>query len=146
MADPALRRASLQRSSRQLLFFVLSGCIAAVVDYGAYRLLLAADVEPSLARAGSYIAGSTTAFLLNRRWAFDGDGSRSEALRGAVTYLVVFGVIVGSNWAFLCAFGSWSGAVFWAWFLSQGIGTSLNFLLQKLFVFRARSDTSARRG
>ena len=82
MAEPALRRASLQRSSRQLLFFVLSGCIAAVVDYGAYRLLLAVDVAASLARAGSYIAGSTTAFLLNRRWAFDGDGSRSEALRG----------------------------------------------------------------
>ena len=55
-------------------------------------------------------------------------------------------MIVWSNWAFLGAFGSWSGAVFWAWFLSQGIGTSLNFLLQKLFVFRARSDTSARRG
>ena len=58
----------------------------------------------------------------------------------------MFGVIVWSNWAFLGAFGSWSGAVFWAWFLSQGIGTSLNFLLQKLFVFRAISANPARRG
>src|SRR5699024_5136359 len=101
--------------------------------------------EPSLARAGSYIAGSTTAFLLNRRWAFDGDGSRSEALRGAVTYLVVFGVIVGSNWAFLGAFGSWSGAVFWAWFLSQGAAPSLNCLLPKSAACRARSAHPPRR-
>lgn len=143
MAESSYLRASLQRSSRQLLLFVIFGCIAAVVDYSAYRLLLAFDVLPSFARAGSYIAGSTTAFLLNRQWAFSGDGSRSEALRGTATYLVVFFVIVGSNWLFLGVFDGWSGALFWAWFLSQGLGTSLNFLVQKLFVFRTRTGPAA---
>lgn len=137
MAQLGPRRTSLQHLSRELFLFILSGCIAAAVDYGTYRLLLTFELSPSLARAGSYIAGSTTAFLINRKWAFKGNGSSSEALRGAVTYLAIFFVIVGSNWLLLETFHGWANALFWAWFLSQGIGTTLNFLLQKLFVFRA---------
>lgn len=137
MSEISHIRTSLHRLSREATLFILFGCFAAVVDYGSYRLLVALDLSPSLARASSYAVGSATAFMLNRKWAFKGDGSRSELLRGAGTYLFVFLVIVGSNWLFLAGFEGWQNALFLAWFLSQALGTSLNFLIQKLFVFRA---------
>lgn len=136
MTDSSHVRTSLRLLVNQAAFFILFGCFAAVVDYSSYRLLIALDLAPSVARASSYVAGSTTAFILNRRWAFRGNGSRAEMVRGASTYLLVFLVIVGSNWLFLHLFNGWESALPLAWFLSQAIGTTLNFFTQKLFVFR----------
>ncbi len=50
----------------QIVRFVLTGGLSAVVDFGLYLLLLAVGLPLNLAKAISFIAGTTTAYLINR--------------------------------------------------------------------------------
>ena len=84
------------RLSTQLTRFVLVGGVAAIVDYSSYQALLYAGLWVHLAKALGFIAGTTTAYLINRRWTFQGRGDRTEfaavmALSGS-TFVVQVGV------------------------------------------------------
>jgi putative flippase GtrA len=64
----------------QLLRFVLTGGFSAIVDYGLLELLSTAfGVQVDLAKALSFIAGTLTAYLINRRWTFGAEPSRSAS-------------------------------------------------------------------
>ena len=83
--------------STQLVRFVLVGGLAFVVDYGIYQALLAAGVWVHLAKGISFIAGTTTAYLLNRRWTFDASGGRAQFAAFVLLYATTFVVNVGMN-------------------------------------------------
>ena len=76
----------------QLGRFVAVGLVSAVVDFGVYHLLLLAGLWPAPAKGISFVLGTTTAYLLNRRFTFTapaGGGSpgswRSTARRSRST-------------------------------------------------------------
>ena len=69
----------------QLSRFALIGGFSAIVDYGIYQSLLALGIWVHLAKALSFIAGTATAYLLNRRWTFNARGGRTTAARFAAS-------------------------------------------------------------
>jgi putative flippase GtrA len=54
----------------QVWRFIVTGGLSAIVDFGLYVALLAAGLHVNVAKTISFIAGTTTAYLINRRWTF----------------------------------------------------------------------------
>ena len=132
-----LRRNPLQGVTKQLFRFVIVGLISACVDYGSRTLLLHV-VSPVLARAGSYILGSTCAYILNSFFTFSGERTRAEMTRAAASYVFCFVAAVGVD-ALVRTLYDGNYRMFLAWFFSQAVATVLNFLLQRNWVFQSRS-------
>ena len=120
----------------QLLRFVAVGLLGAVVDLSVYTLALHLGLETTAARALSFIAGTTTAYVLNRRWAFQVEGSAKRATGFALLYGTTFFVILGVNALALAVLPGSSWRVTLAWAVSQGFGTAVNFVMLRLVVFR----------
>ncbi|WP_327152510.1 GtrA family protein [Nocardia sp. NBC_01329] len=124
----------------QLVRFAVTGALSAVVDFGLYVLLLEAVGLPvNIAKAIGFIAGTTTAYLINRRWTFNAEPSRARFIAVVILYAVTFCVQVGINWIFYHAFDE---GVWWrvplAYVIAQGTATVINFVVQRLVIFRIR--------
>ncbi len=79
--------------------------MSAIVDFGLYVLLLEVVGLPvNVAKSISFIAGTTTAYLINRRWTFKAEPSRARFVAVVVLYAVTFAVQVGLNWVMYHAF------------------------------------------
>ncbi|WP_104523752.1 GtrA family protein [Blastococcus atacamensis] len=120
----------------QLVRFVVVGAASALVDLGVYTLALHLGSVTYAARALSFAAGTTTAYALNRRWAFGVSGSRRRAASFALLYGTTFVVILATNALALAALPESPWRVTLAWALSQGLGTTVNFVVLRLVVFR----------
>ncbi|NKY36171.1 GtrA family protein [Nocardia speluncae] len=120
--------------------FVATGVLSAVVDFGLYWLLLeVAGLPVNIAKAIGFIAGTTTAYLINRRWTFNAPPSRARFTAVVVLYALTFCVQVGINWVFYEAIdeGLW-WRVPLAYVIAQGTATVINFVVQRLVIFRIR--------
>jgi putative flippase GtrA len=120
----------------QLTRFVMVGGLSALVDYGAYQALLAMGTWVHLAKAISFVLGTTTAYLLNRRWTFNAEGGAAPAIRFALLYSVTFLVNIGVNALMLHLLDDFSGEKTVAWVVAQGTATVINFVMLRLVVFR----------
>ncbi|SES46484.1 GtrA family protein [Actinokineospora terrae] len=124
---------------QQLVRFVLVGGFCALVDSGAYWLLLQSGLWVHLAKALSFVLGTTTAYFLNKRFTFTDAADRGAGQAGgfALLYTVTFFVNVGTNALMLAVLPTfrWEYAV--AWVIAQGVGTTINFVLLRTVVFRA---------
>ncbi|MGX7823599.1 GtrA family protein [Actinokineospora sp. 24-640] len=123
---------------QQLVRFVLVGGFCAVVDFGVYWLLLQTDLWVHAAKALSFIAGTTTAYFLNRRFTFTGARSGGAAQAGgfALLYTTTFFVNVGANAAMLTLLPEFPLAYAVAWAVAQGLATAINFVMLRTVVFR----------
>ncbi len=121
----------------QILRFVLTGGFSALVDYGLLELLSTVFGLPiGLSKALSFIAGTITAYLINRRWTFDAGPSRSRFAKVMVLYGLTFAVQVG---LFLIVFNSLGGHAWTklvAFVIAQGTATIINFIVQRVWIFR----------
>ena len=55
----------------QVWRFVATGALSAVVDFGLYQFLdVVTHLQIDAAKATSFVAGTITAYLINRRWTF----------------------------------------------------------------------------
>jgi putative flippase GtrA len=124
------------RLSTQLTRFVLVGGVAAMVDYGSYQALLAVGLWVHLAKAWGFVAGTTTAYLINRRWTFQGRGGRAQFASVMVLYGITFVVQVGMNAVMLALLPPMRGEITVAFVVAQGIATSINFIVQRTVIFR----------
>ena len=131
--EPAGRRTGLVD---QLVRFVAVGLLGAVVDLTVYTLSLHLGLWTTAARALSFLCGTTTAYVLNRRWAFQVEGSAKRATGFALLYTTTFFVILGVNALALAVLPESSWRITLAWALSQGFGTAVNFVMLRLVVFR----------
>ena len=133
MAAPSAARLRL---STQLTRFVLVGGVAAVVDYSSYQVLLAVGLWVHLAKALGFLAGTTTAYLINRRWTFQGRGGGAQFVSVMVLYGITFVVQVGMNAVMLALLPPIRGEITCAFVVAQGIATCINFLVQRTVIFR----------
>ncbi|MFY9807587.1 MAG: GtrA family protein [Pseudonocardiaceae bacterium] len=138
MAAPQLQAQTSAplRLSTQLTRFVLVGGVAAVVDYSSYQALLATGLWVHLAKALSFIAGTATAYLINRRWTFQSRGGRGEIASIATLYGITFVVQVGMNAVMLAVLPPIRGEITCAFIVAQGIATCINFIVQRTVIFR----------
>jgi putative flippase GtrA len=123
----------------QLVRFVLIGGFCALVDFGVYQSLLALDLWVHLAKAVSFIAGTTTAYFLNRRYTFAAGHTGGAGQLGgfALLYTVTFFVNVGTNALLLSLLPTSGWEIPLAWVIAQGTATTINFVLLRTVVFRA---------
>jgi putative flippase GtrA len=141
-ATPVTARRTEYRSGLlgQISRFVLVGCLAAVVDYGLYQSLLHLGVYVHLAKAISFICGTTTAYLLNRRFTFTGGTAGRRAAqftKFVVLYGSTFFVNVGVNALALKLLpDGMPFEVTIGWLIAQGTATVINFLVLRAVVFR----------
>lgn len=126
----------------QLVRFVGIGVVAAAVDLGVYQLLLALGVWAPLAKGVSFILGTTTAYLLNRRYTFaSSTGGRSKFVGFLVLYGSTFAVNVGVASLVLHLMDAPTvntppipGVV--SWFVAQACATTINFIVMRTVIFR----------
>ncbi|GAA2336961.1 GtrA family protein [Saccharopolyspora halophila] len=142
--------AAAQRSNRlgffsQALRFGIVGIGGAVVDYSSLRLLLVLGVWPDLARVFSFIIGSTTVYLVNRRWTFTSRRNAREVVSLSVVLAITFGLVVGVNAVARRALPESAWPITLAWAISQAVATTFNFLAQRSFVFRHAPGQSSER-
>jgi putative flippase GtrA len=132
----------------QIIRFVLTGGLSAVVDFGLYLILWkVVGFERDVAKACSFIVGTTTAYLLNRRWTFQAEPSRSRFLAVVVLYGITFAAQVGINALMVTnlpamkvqVLGHSMGlAVLVAFVVAQGVATIINFIVQRMVIFKMR--------
>ena len=126
----------------QIWRFLVTGGLSAVVDFGLYVLLLETGLHAYIAKTLSFIAGTTTAYLINRRWTFRAEPSRRRFVAVVVLYALTFALQVG---VFSLLFEALSRAGLSritvqvvAFVVAQGVATTVNFVVQRAVIFRLR--------
>jgi putative flippase GtrA len=121
----------------QLGRFVAVGALSALVDFGGYHALLALGTYVHLAKAISFILGTTTAYLLNRRFTFTATKGGSARFAGFVLlYGTTFVINIGVNAVMLAVLPQMPFRTSLAWVIAQGCATAINFVMLRTVVFR----------
>ncbi len=121
----------------QAFRFIITGGLSAIVDYGLYSILNDGfGVQLDLAKALSFIAGTTTAYLINRRWTFQAPPSKSRFIAVVLLYAVTFAVQVGINHIFVELLSEWTWRKPVAYVIAQGTATVINFVVQRAVIFK----------
>ena len=126
----------------QLVRFVITGGLSAVVDFGLLVILMALGLGHTPAKAASFVAGTTTAYLINRRWTFRAAPSTRRFLAVVVLYALTFALQVGLfsllfTGLTVQGLSRFSVQVI-AFVIAQGVATTVNFVVQRLVIFRLR--------
>lgn len=120
----------------QLVRFVLVGGFSALVDYGTYYALLSLGLWIHGAKAIGFIAGTTTAYLLNRRLTFRARGGRGRFAAFLGLYATTFVVNVGMNALMLGLLPQAWWEITLAFVVAQGTATTINFVVLRSVIFR----------
>jgi putative flippase GtrA len=124
----------------QLVRFVITGGLSAIVDFGLLVILMGVGLSHTPAKSISFVAGTTTAYLINRRWTFRAEPSKRRFLAVVVLYALTFALQVGIFsvlFEFLTAQGlSRLTVQIIAFVIAQGVATTVNFIVQRTVIFR----------
>jgi putative flippase GtrA len=132
---PPTARLSLKT---QVWRFIVTGGLSAIVDFGLYVVFLALGLHVNIAKTLSFIAGTTTAYLINRRWTFQAPPSKVRFIAVVALYALTYAVQVGINYFFYMQFENQPWRVPVAFVIAQGTATVINFGVQRSVIFRLR--------
>lgn len=132
---------------QQLVRFVATGVLSAVVDFGLLLVLTHfLGASQTLGKALSFVAGTTTAYMINRRWTFKAEASTKRLVAVWATYAVTFALQVG---LYALVFRSLDGRIgevaglsglvvvqTVAFVIAQGVATVCNFVAQRVIFAR----------
>ncbi len=136
MSGQATERPALHH---QLVRFVAVGVLSACVDFGILWLLMHVGLGHTPAKAVSFVAGTTTAYLINRRWTFGATGSTKAFVGVLVLYGSTFVVQVGLFavlFPWLDHRWGYTPAQVVGFVIAQGVATTVNFVVQRTVIFR----------
>lgn len=122
----------------QVWRFLLTGGLSACVDFGLYVVFLMLGLHVNLAKTLSFIAGTVTAYLINRRWTFQAPPSKARFIAVMVLYALTYAVQVGINYLLYLEFAGQPWQVPVAFVIAQGTATVINFIVQRAVIFRLR--------
>ncbi|MGV0644348.1 GtrA family protein [Mycolicibacterium sp. XJ2546] len=122
----------------QVWRFIVTGGFSAIVDFGLYVALLAVGLHVNIAKTIGFIAGTTTAYLINRRWTFQAPPSTARFLAVCALYAVTYSAQVGINYLLYLAWEDKPWRVPVAFVIAQGTATVINFVVQRAVIFRLR--------
>ncbi len=125
----------------QLTRFVLTGGLSAVVDFGTYQVMLHFGLYIHLAKAISFVLGTTTAYLLNRRWTFQAAGGGKQFASVFGLYALTFAVQLGVNAVVLTFVTHNMAGTTLAYVIAQATATVINFIVQRTVIFRHPSPS-----
>ena len=139
---PVDERTSALPLRTQLVRFVLTGGLSALVDFGLLVLLMHLGLGHTAAKALSFVAGTTTAYLINRRWTFRAEPSRRRFVAVVVLYALTFGLQVGLFSVLFDALAARGLSLpivqLVGFVVAQGVATTVNFIVQRGVIFRLR--------
>lgn len=123
----------------QIIRFIITGVGSGILDFGLTILLQEyAGFAPWAAKACGFIVGTTTAYLINRRWTFRAEPSMARFAAVIALYLVTFVVNVGLYAFFVHVFPDGILYSLIAYVIAQGTATVINFVVQRAVIFKIR--------
>ena len=120
--------------------FVVTGGLAAIVDFGLYMVLYKVGwaCRSTCPRPLSFVVGTITAYLINRRWTFQAAPSTARFVAVMVLYAITFAVRSASTTCAWCFCTTGGGRYRVAFVIAQGTATVINFIVQRAVIFRIR--------
>lgn len=129
----------------QMIRFIISGVIAAVVDFGLTLILDYGFGLPrnEIAKPVGWVFGTITAYMINRRWTFKAEASWKRTVAVAILYLITFAIQTQLyKYSPLVFEGLWGWNRFWtdtaSFVVAQGVATVINFIIQRVFIFKVK--------
>lgn len=116
--------------------FIVTGVLSGIVDFGLTLLLMQFGMEHTPAKAIGFICGTTTAYLINRRWTFNAPPSTARFIAVVVLYAITFAVQVGLFDVMFRVLPEGILYTFVAYCVAQGTATIINFVVQRAVIFK----------